>query len=1361
MAKDATIQLVLDTEKAIKSAEQFGITLEKALDISKANAKNFSTSIDTISKKVEQLKEINKELASLRGKLGASTKAYNSSLQTGTGVDQTLAKNQLDKIQETYNAKVAESKKLSADLDTELSKIPYTEKEILAYQEKINSAVSSYHQKTKQTGDIQDESLKEMSSNANSAQLSFKELVARIYALRRGGKDASVEFSELSRRLDEFRPSSASIAEMDKFLQDVGDAIKVIRKDLEDRSVVDDVFTRLKTASISATKAQSDLNAEIKRGVSDEQSEVNFAYALLETIRQIEAEREAETAQYNANAVLAYTAAVKQAREEERARIEQAEQDRTAEVAQHNLNYITALTAAIRQERAEQKATIDQELSDQQVQQNRDVINSTYALLAAYKQVREEEKARIEQERQDQLEQNNRDAVNSIYALVAAEKDFRAEIIAVKADVQGVAGAIASDPAKENIAELIRRYQVLYDAKKQIEDMGLPKDLDGTYATTMQLLAQLTEQINEYKKSLEGVSSTNKRAEKSVISFGTAAKAGFSGISSLLKTVKNGFGKIGGAIKSVKSHFDRMSSSMKSNFKHHLTSITKYVLGFRSLFFLVRRLRKYIGEGIQNMAKFNDGNNHVNQSITRLLSSLLYLKNAWATAFSPILQFVTPMLEFLIDKLAAVGNAFSRFLGAILGQKTVFQAVKVQAQDYASSLNGVGSSAGSAADKAKKLKDRLASFDDLNVLGKDDDTDGSGSGGGGGLADAYTPDPNDMFKIVEAQSELADRVKAAWQQSLDSGDFSTFGEQIGSSIRDGIVSKLQSINWDNAKETASNIGEGAGGFIATLFGTPDLWVTLGHTVGETLNTINTGISSFLDFFEQGEYGKSMGEGLNEFLDTTDFELAGDNINRVFTDALDNIKDFIDTIDSKEAADAIHNFIQGLDIPEIIWKIGEVIVEAAKLIINVSAELAVEWGDDFGGWLYDKLGGDSSFNLSVGKAFNNIDDSPTGQFIITAFRNVFGGKGDNTVYQEIYELCVDTLENAFFDGVKAISWKSIGERFKIGLDEFWTTLENTIWGDENWEGGIAEWFTDLLGFDELYDWAKSGGTDVTTGFWDGIKEGWNNFWDWFMGLFDGLKTWVEECFDIHSPSGVFEGYGINIMDGLWNGLAAAWENVKLFFSNIKTWISDTWTNIKNKTAEVWNNIKDWLSNTWESIKTKVSSTFTVIKSKILYIWESIKEGIKTPINAILGVVESFVNKCIDGINSLIEKLNSIPDIKITNPFNGQEYTLGLNIPTIKNISIPRLAQGAVIPPNREFMAVLGDQSHGTNIEAPLDTIKQAVAEVLANNGNEEVIRLLQQLIGVVESKELVIGDKDIGKANARYTAQQQLIRGVSF
>lgn len=52
-------------------------------------------------------------------------------------------------------------------------------------------------------------------------------------------------------------------------------------------------------------------------------------------------------------------------------------------------------------------------------------------------------------------------------------------------------------------------------------------------------------------------------------------------------------------------------------------------------------------------------------------------------------------------------------------------------------------------------------------------------------------------------------------------------------------------------------------------------------------------------------------------------------------------------------------------------------------------------------------------------------------------------------------------------------------------------------------------------------------------------------------------------------------------------------------------------------------------------------------------------------------------------------------------------------------IPQLAHGAVIPPNKEFLAVLGDQKSGTNVEAPLSTIKQAVMEAMAQGSREPI------------------------------------------
>ena len=65
------------------------------------------------------------------------------------------------------------------------------------------------------------------------------------------------------------------------------------------------------------------------------------------------------------------------------------------------------------------------------------------------------------------------------------------------------------------------------------------------------------------------------------------------------------------------------------------------------------------------------------------------------------------------------------------------------------------------------------------------------------------------------------------------------------------------------------------------------------------------------------------------------------------------------------------------------------------------------------------------------------------------------------------------------------------------------------------------------------------------------------------------------------------------------------------------------------------------------------------------------------------------------------------------------TIGINIPSISRVDIPRLAQGAVIPPNREFLAVLGDQKRGTNVEAPLETIQQALAAVMQQYGGNNV------------------------------------------
>lgn len=136
-----------------------------------------------------------------------------------------------------------------------------------------------------------------------------------------------------------------------------------------------------------------------------------------------------------------------------------------------------------------------------------------------------------------------------------------------------------------------------------------------------------------------------------------------------------------------------------------------------------------------------------------------------------------------------------------------------------------------------------------------------------------------------------------------------------------------------------------------------------------------------------------------------------------------------------------------------------------------------------------------------------------------------------------------------------------------------------------------------------------------------------------------------------------------------------------------------------------------------IKTMFSGVIKFIKGVFTGDWELAWEGVKDIFkgiwNSILAIVGGVINAAIKGINWLIGKLNAIsftaPDWV---PLVGGK-TFSVNITPVSEWQVPYLASGAVIPPNREFMAVLGDQTSGTNIEAPLDTIVEAFQRVAGN------------------------------------------------
>mgnify|MGYP001473271394 FL=1 len=197
------------------------------------------------------------------------------------------------------------------------------------------------------------------------------------------------------------------------------------------------------------------------------------------------------------------------------------------------------------------------------------------------------------------------------------------------------------------------------------------------------------------------------------------------------------------------------------------------------------------------------------------------------------------------------------------------------------------------------------------------------------------------------------------------------------------------------------------------------------------------------------------------------------------------------------------------------------------------------------------------------------------------------------------------------------------------------------------------------------------------------------------MLTGVKTFV---------FGIFEWFKLGLtslldwLDGKTNGRFH--EIIEL----AKTYVSDVIDGVK----QIFGGFIDFLTG-----------VFTLDWKKA---WEGIKEIFRGIWNTIVGGLEAAVNLIIKGINWLIDQLNKIHfEIPDWVPGIGGK-SFGINISYVNELKIPRLAQGAVIPPNREFMAGLGDQKQGTNIEAPADLIRQIVREEINNFGGGEDITI---------------------------------------
>ena len=286
--------------------------------------------------------------------------------------------------------------------------------------------------------------------------------------------------------------------------------------------------------------------------------------------------------------------------------------------------------------------------------------------------------------------------------------------------------------------------------------------------------------------------------------------------------------------------------------------------------------------------------------------------------------------------------------------------------------------------------------------------------------------------------------------------------------------------------------------------------------------------------------------------------------------------------------------------------------------------------------------------------------------------------------------------------------------------------------------------------------------VVTDMWDSIGSTWAEHVEDILAmmwtLHDGLREIWDEIYD-----GIIHPVLEHIQEALawlWdNHLKPLWDELTKFFASLVECVLTLWNNaiqpfisylvdtLAPIVTDVINTIVDVIGAIVATVADVIKAVIKALRGVLDFItgvfsgdwgkaWSGIRTAFSAVWDAIWSVFKGVINLIIDGLNALWRGLysaiasvvNGVGSIveKIGDAI-GKDW--GFGIPTNPPV-IPKLAQGAVIPPNRQFLAVLGDQKSGTNIEAPLDTIKQAVAEVLGW-GSDRPITIVVQM----DSKEV--------------------------
>lgn len=704
------------------------------------------------------------------------------------------------------------------------------------------------------------------------------------------------------------------------------------------------------------------------------------------------------------------------------------------------------------------------------------------------------------------------------------------------------------------------------------------------------------------------------------------------------------------------------------------------------------------------------------------------------TILTPLVKALNMVLGRMIAIAKSIGSVLSNVFGIqVQSANQVSGAVSDTADAFDDASTAVGDYDKATKKASKTASKSLASFDKLNNTMTSQSDSGTGTGGAGGGGGITTPNINSgadsaltqanskintvLDNVKKRLLELVDLVKKGFKNGLGT-DFDASIKRtekhlasIGKQLQD-IFTNPNVINAANnwANNVAYALGQLAGSMISigqtiieNLVGGVDSFLSkdsgyitdrivglfdISSRVAQITGNLSTAIAEIFTVFRSDTAKNITGDfmGINADLALGFMELTG----RLSSDLYNLIAQPI--IDNK---DKIQQAVMGLLEPISIAMdtIHGAIKNTFEQIFNV----------------YDEYLAPAFQNITDGfsslvSSLLDVWNSQVAPFLTTVATAI------QTLWETHLQPFVNNLITLVGKIVLAISelWKNVLEPLIAWIvanvvpvitpiletmvktvSSIIGTIADILSGIMETLGGIIDFITGVF----TGDWSLA---------WQGVQEIFTGIWNALTGFISGIWSTIES---------IFTGAISIIVQFIQTGFNAAKTVITTIFGGIKTFISNTWSGIKSIVIGAVNVLKSYVINGFNYIKSGITGVMNTILSIISGIWRGIYNVARTYINYVLSGIQSMVNGIIGGLNSMIRALNhlhfSIPDWV---PGLGGK-SLGFNLGTISRVSLPRLATGAVLPANQPFLSVVGDQKHGTNIEAPLDTIKQALKETL--------------------------------------------------